>query len=91
MILDVITVATEELRNYPEKYAAFLRSIFRAIDYCDANPDEAIELMAPHFDRSPEEFRESVDTGVNYTSYEENVELFGAPGTRGTVCDNLMR
>ncbi len=89
LILDVITVATDDLRNYPEKYAAFLRSIFRAIDYYDANPAEAIKLMAPHFDLSPEEFKESVDTGVNYTSYEENVELFGAPGTRGTVYDNF--
>ena len=89
LILDVITVATDDLRTHPEKYAAFLRSIFRAIDYYDANPDAAIALMAPHFDLSPEEFKGSIDTGVDYTSYEENVELFGAPGTRGTVYDNF--
>jgi len=89
LILDVITIATEELRENPDKYAAFLRSIFRAIDFYDKDPDKAIALMAPHFDLSPAEFKESMDSGVDYMSYEENVELFGAPGVRGTAYENF--
>ena len=89
LILDVITIATKELRDNPDKYAAFLRSIFRAIDFYDKDPDKAIALMAPHFDLSPAEFKESMDSGVDYMSYEENVELFGTPDVRGTVYENF--
>jgi NitT/TauT family transport system substrate-binding protein len=89
LILDVITIATAELRANPDKYAGFLRSIYRAIDFYDKDPDKAIALMAPHFDLSSAEFKESMDSGVDYTSYEETVELFGAPGVRGSIYDNF--
>tara|TARA_B100000959_G_scaffold91713_1_gene97456 strand:- start:3679 stop:4260 length:582 start_codon:yes stop_codon:yes gene_type:complete len=89
LILDVITIATAELRANPDKYAGFLRSIYRAIDFYDKDPDKAIAMMAPHFDLSPAEFLESIASGVDYTSYEENIELFGAPGSRSTVDDNF--
>jgi NitT/TauT family transport system substrate-binding protein len=89
LILDVITIATAELRAHPDKYAGFLRSIYRAIDFYDKDPDKAIALMAPHFDLSPADFLESIASGVDYTSYEENIALFGAPGSRGVVDDNF--
>lgn len=89
LILDVITIATAELRAHPDKYAGFLRSIYRAIDFYDKDPDKAIALMAPHFDLSPADFLESIASGVDYTSYEENIALFGAPGSRGIVDDNF--
>ena len=93
LIVDVIVIRTEQLRAHPEKYAGFLRAIYRAIDYYNQNPEKAKEIMAPHYRLTPEEFQESLDVGVEYTSYEKTLELFGQPGSRGKsheVFDELM-
>ena len=93
LILDVIVIGTEQLEAHPEKYAGFLRGIYRAIDYYDKNTDKATEMMAKHFNISPAEFKESMESGVDYTSYEETVALFGKPGEQGStypMFDKLM-
>ncbi len=89
LILDSIVIATEKLEAHPDKYAGFLRGIYRAIDYYDENTDDATEMMAKHFNITPAEFKESMDSGVDYTSYEETVALFGAPGERGPTYDTF--
>jgi NitT/TauT family transport system substrate-binding protein len=93
LILDAIVIATEKLEAHPEKYAGFLRGIYRAIDYYDENTEKATEMMAKHYGISPAEFKESMESGVDYTSYEETVELFGKPGEKGStyaMFDKLM-
>jgi len=93
MIVDVIVIRTEQLKKHPDKYAGFLRGIYRAIDYLNKNPEKAKAMMAPHYNLTPKEFQESLDVGVEYTSYEKAVELFGKPGQRGKiheVFDTLM-
>jgi len=87
LIVDVIVIRSEELRANPDKYAGFLRAIYRAVDYFNENPEHAKELMAPHYNLTPEEFQESLDVGVKYTTYEEAVELFGTGGERGKIHD----
>lgn len=89
LIVDVIVIRTEQLRANPEKYAGFLRAIYRAVDYYNANPEKAKEMMAPHYTLTPEEFQESLDVGVEYTSYERAVEIFGTPGERGSIHDTF--
>ncbi|CAB1081661.1 hypothetical protein JY97_11920 [Alkalispirochaeta odontotermitis] len=45
------------------------------------------------YNLTPKEFQESLDVGVEYTSYEKAVELFGTPGKPGKiheVFDTLM-
>lgn len=93
MIVDVIVIRTEELRANPDKYAGFLRAIYRAIDYYNENPEKAKEMMAPHYNLTSQEFQESLDVGVEYTTYERALELFGQPGQRARlheVFDTLM-
>ncbi|MCP4627927.1 MAG: ABC transporter substrate-binding protein [bacterium] len=93
LIVDVIVIRSEQLKAHRDKYAGFLRAIYRAIDYINENPGKAIEMMAPHYRLTPEEFKESLDVGVEYTGYEKTVKLFGTSGNRGSIhktFDSLM-
>lgn len=72
LITDVILVRTEDYKQNPAKYAAFLRGIYRAIDLYNTDPDKFIEISAPAFDVPAAEMKESL-AGVKYTSYEESV------------------
>ena len=72
LITDVIIVRTEDYVENPEKYRAFLRGIYRAIDLYNTDPDKFIALSAPAFDVPDAEMKEALE-GVKYTSYEESV------------------
>lgn len=72
LITDVILVRTEDYQENPEKYAKFLRGIYRAIDLYIADPDKFIALSAPEFDVPDSEMKEAL-AGVKYTSYEESL------------------
>ena len=72
LITDVVIVRTDDYREQPEKYAKFLRGIYRAIDLYNADPDRFISISAPFFDTPDAEMKEALK-GVRYTSYEESV------------------
>ena len=72
LITDVIIVRTDDYQENPEKYAKFLRGIYRAIDLYNADPDKFIAISAPFFDTPSDEMKEAL-AGVKYTSYEESV------------------
>jgi len=86
LITDVIVARTDDLKANPEQYRKFLRGIYRAIDYFNANRAEAIKIMAPHFKLSPEEYEELL-ANLEYTPYEEAVEYLGTGGQRGKMHD----
>lgn len=86
LITDVIVARTDNLRENPEVYRKFLRGIYRAIDYFKKNRTEAIAIMAPHFQLSPEEYEE-VMANLEYTPYEQAVEFMGTAGQRGKLHD----
>lgn len=93
LITDVIVARTDNLRENPEVYRKFLRGIYRAIDYFNKNRAEAIAIMAPHFQLSPEEYEE-VLANLEYTTYEEAVEFMGTGGTPGKlhgIFDEVMQ
>lgn len=85
LIIDIITARDEELAANPEKYAKFLRGIYRAIDFHAADPAGFAELAAPHFGLTPEEVTEIIDTSLAYTTYEEAVAYLGTPEAPGTL------
>ena len=93
LITDVIVARTENLRANPEVYRKFLRGIYRAIDYFNTNRAEAVAIMAPHFQLSPEEYEE-VLVNLEYTSYEQAVEFMGSGGQPGKlhgIFDEVMQ
>ncbi|MCV6593430.1 MAG: ABC transporter substrate-binding protein [Silicimonas sp.] len=71
LITDVILVRTDDYQANPEKYAKFLRGIYRAIDLYIEDPDKFIAISAPFFDTPPAEMKEAL-AGVKYTSFEES-------------------
>lgn len=86
LITDVIVARTDDLKENPDKYKRFLRGIYRAIDFFNKDHAKAVEIMAPHFKLTPEEY-EDVLTNLTYTSYEEAVEFMGTAGQRGKLHD----
>ncbi len=86
LITDVIVARTDELKANPEMYRKFLRGIYRAVDYFNANRAEAVKIMAPHFKLTPEEYEE-VLANLVYTPYEQAVEYLGTGGQRGKLHD----
>ena len=72
LITDIILVRTEDLKENPEKYAKFLRGIYRAIDLYSSDPDKFIAISAPTFDVPDAEMKEAL-AGIKYTSYEDSV------------------
>ena len=84
LITDVILVRTDDYQANPEKYAKFLRGIYRAIDLYIANPDKFIAISAPFFDTPPAEMKEAL-AGVKYTSYEESVDYLPSASGDGQL------
>ncbi|MEM9779909.1 MAG: hypothetical protein AAF813_08315, partial [Pseudomonadota bacterium] len=79
LITDVILVRTDDYQENPEKYAKFLRGIYRAIDDYVADPDDFIALSAPEFDVPDAEMKEAL-AGVKYTTYEETLAYMPMSG-----------
>lgn len=79
LITDVIIVRTEDYKANPEKYAKFLRGLYRAVDVYMQDPDKFINLSAPKFSVPAAEMKEALE-GVVYTSYEDAVNFMGSGG-----------
>ena len=79
LITDIILVNTADYQANPEKYAKFLRGIYRAIDLYVADPDAFIALSAGEFSVPDAEMKEAL-AGVKYTTYEETLEYMPADG-----------
>ena len=79
LITDIILVRTDDYEANPEKYAKFLRGIYKAIDDYVADPDEFIALSASEYSVPDAEMKEAL-AGVKYTTYEEAVEYMPADG-----------
>ncbi|MEL7356108.1 MAG: ABC transporter substrate-binding protein [Cyanobacteria bacterium J06560_6] len=86
LITDVIIVQSEDLEANPEKYEAFLRGIYRAIDLYESDPDAFLEAAAPEYDVTPEEMAADLG-GVKYTTYENTMEFMGTPDSPGTLSE----
>jgi NitT/TauT family transport system substrate-binding protein len=87
LIIDIITARDAALAEDPEKFAKFLRGIYRAVDFHRENPERFAELAAPHYGLTPEEVTEIIETSMKYTSYEEALAFMGTPGEPGTLHD----
>ena len=84
LITDVILVRTDDYNANPDKYAKFLRGIYRAIDMYNSDPDKFIAISAPFFDTPPAEMKEALE-GVKYTSYEESLTYLPSSSGKGKL------
>lgn len=84
IIVDVLTVREEIVRRNPALVKKLLRGWYKAVEYYKAHPEEASRVIAPHFDLSPEEYREQV-RGLRWPAYEEALEDFGTADEPGRL------
>ncbi|MDH3473624.1 MAG: ABC transporter substrate-binding protein [Rhodospirillales bacterium] len=76
LITDVIIVNKSDYEANREKYAAFMRGIYRAVDLYNKDPAKFLEVAAPTYDVTPDQMKADLG-GVYYTSYEDALEFFG--------------
>ncbi|QQP93080.1 ABC transporter substrate-binding protein (plasmid) [Skermanella sp. TT6] len=94
IIIDVITARQDDLKKNPTKYRNFLAGVYRAIDLYRTNPEEFIELAAPHYNLSEDEVKEIIDTSLAYTPLAEAKDLIGTPDRPGRlhgIFDTVMQ
>lgn len=90
LITDIIIVRRDDYEANPEKYAKFLRGIYRAVDLFESDPNKFLEVAAPAFDVAPDQMAIDIQ-GLTYTSYEDSVEFMGTggPETLRPIVDTL--
>ncbi len=86
LITDVVIVNKEDYEADREKYAAFMRGIYRAVDLYNNDPEKFLEVAAPAYEVTPEQMKVDIE-GVYYTSYEDAVEYFGTDGQPAKLAD----
>jgi NitT/TauT family transport system substrate-binding protein len=79
LITDIIIVNRDDFEANPEKYAKFLRGIYRAVDLFSTDPNKFLELSAPAFEVEADQMAIDIQ-GLTYTSYEDTVEFMGPGG-----------
>ena len=46
IIIDIITARQDDLKANPQKYANFLKCVYKAVDYSKKDPEKYAELAA---------------------------------------------
>jgi NitT/TauT family transport system substrate-binding protein len=82
LILDIIMAHTGELKANPDKYVKFLRAVYRAIDYFNANQEAAIPIIAKHFSITADDFKATLPN-FRYTPLAEAKDFIGTADKEG--------
>lgn len=85
IIIDIITARQDDLKANPQKYANFLKCIYKAIDYSKQEPEKYAEFVAKHFGLTPAEVKEILATSLAYTSLDEATAYMGKSGEKGKL------
>ena len=87
VIVDVLAVTGETAKAKEADLKAFARAWYRALDYLAKNPDESYSIMAKGVGGwiiNPADFKAAAG-GIQYLDKQANADLFGTPGTNGTL------
>ena len=79
LITDVVIVNKSDYEANREKYAKFMRGIYRAVDLYNNDEAAFLAAAAPNYDVTPDLMKGDLG-GVYYTSYEDALEFFGIGG-----------
>ena len=91
VIVDVLAVTGETAKAKEADLKAFARAWYRALDYLAKNPDESYSIMAKGVGGwiiNPADFKAAAG-GIQYLDKQANAELFGTPGTNGTLFETV--
>jgi NitT/TauT family transport system substrate-binding protein len=93
IIIDIIAARQDDLAAKPDKYAKFLRGIYKAVDFYKSDPAKFIALTAPHYNLSDAEVKEILDTTLTFTSKQDTIDYIGTSGKPGklfAIFDTVM-
>ncbi len=72
IIIDTLNIREDIVKNNPELVKGLMRGWFKAVTYCKEHPVEASEIIAKHYDVTPEEYREQI-TGLRWDSCQDQI------------------
>jgi len=87
LIVDVVAVLEETMKNREAELKAFVRAWQRALDFIEEDPNEAYKIMAKGVGgwlKDPAVFAETLP-GIEYLTIKKNQALFGTPDNPGTL------
>jgi NitT/TauT family transport system substrate-binding protein len=90
LIIDCLGFNKKSLADDPAGAKAVVDSIFRAIDYWRAHPEEANAIMAPHFQLEPQKYA-TILSGARFCDLARNQEFFGTNQKPGPIFDVATR
>ena len=88
IIVDILVVREDYLKQNPQAVKKFLRGWFKALDYVKENTEESIGIMANVYGMDPETYKGAIE-GLKWPSYEENLQDFDP--YEGTLHDVYKR
>lgn len=81
LIVDVVSLTCDYIDKNPKDVEAFVKGLYKAVDFIKTNPDEAYAIMAKGvggYLEKPEDFAAAAK-GVNFYDKARNIEFFGTP------------
>ena len=88
LIVDVVSLTCDYIDKNPKDVEAFVKGLYKAVDFIKTNPDEAYAIMAKGvggYLEKPEDFAAAAK-GVNFYDQARNIEFFGTP-EKGEAAD----
>ncbi len=93
LIADCLTTTVDKFRRRKAEFQAVARAWASAVDYVEADPDEAIEIMARKVGgglKDPAVFAETLK-GVRFYGGERNRQYFGTTEQPGQIYETLQK
>jgi NitT/TauT family transport system substrate-binding protein len=88
LIVDVVDLTCDYIKNNPKDVEAFVKGLYKAVDFIKTNQDEAYAIMAKGvggYLENPADFAEAAK-GVRFYDQARNVEFFGS-AEKGEAAD----
>ncbi len=92
LIVDVVAVREETMKNREVELKAFVRAWQRALDFIEEDPNEAYKIMAKGVGgwlKDPAVFAETLP-GIEYLTIKKNQALFGTSSKPGTLHNTVQ-
>ncbi len=88
LIVDVVDLTCDYIDKNPKDVEAFVKGLYKAVDFIKTNPEEAFAIMAKGvggYLEKPEDFAEAAK-GVRFYDRARSIEFFGTP-EKGEAAD----
>jgi NitT/TauT family transport system substrate-binding protein len=93
VIVDILSIRKDYLQQNGAVVQKVMRAWFKALDYWKEHPSDANQIMAKHYNSTPDEFAELIK-GLSWPAYEENRTYFGTkenPGAIHTIGETFLQ